>query len=507
MLHTRTKRHGRFVAIVAAMLAVALMALPAPAAPQQELTDRNISDAIEDEMLFSTAVPANMIDVKTSEGIATLTGTVDNILAKQRAGRLAETVKGVRSVINRIKVQPDEDRSDAAIRNDVIAALAYDPAADSYELDVSVEDGVVTLEGTVQSWQEKQLAMTVAKGVKGVNALKDAITVSYEQDRTDAEIAAEVRKALKWDALVDHALITVSVDDSKVTLDGTVGSAAERRQARYDAWVVGVSDVDASGLKVRDWAKDDQMQRKSFPIKSSDEIKDAINDALVYDPRTFSFNIDVDVAGSAVTLRGKVDNMLAKRAAEQVARRTTGVTAVTNRIKVRPDEELSDEEIAANVRKALLRDPVADRFEITVSVVDNTAYLYGDVDTYYEKSRAHDASATANGVTNVRNNLDVEYTDEPMVYDPYVTEYHPYTFDWYDYEPYYTFETDSEIKDNIQDELWWSPFVDQNQVNVSVDNGVATLKGTVDTYAERESARENAYEGGATWVVDKMEIK
>jgi osmotically-inducible protein OsmY len=505
MLRARTKPTR--LTTIAVLLTVALIAIPAAAAPQQELTDQNISDAIEDELLFSTAVPSNRIDVETTDRIPTLTGTVSNILAKQRAGRLAETVKGVRTVINRIKVQPDEDRSDATIRNDVIAALAYDPAADSYELDVSVEDGVVTLEGTVQSWQEKRLSMKVAKGVKGVKALKDAITVSYKQDRSDAEIAAEVRKTLKWDALVDHALITVDVNNRKVTLEGTVGSAAERRQARYDAWVVGVKDVNAEDLKVRDWAKDDQMQRKSFPIKSSEEIKDAIKDALVYDPRAFSFNIDVDVAGSAVTLRGKVDNMLAKRAAEQVARRTTGVTAVTNRIKVRPDEELSDDEIAANVRKALLRDPVADRFEITVSVVDKTAYLYGDVDTYYEKSRANDAAATAEGVTNVRNQLDVEYVDEPMVYDPYVAEYNPYTFDWYDYEPYYTFETDSEIKDDIQDELWWSPFVDEDQVDVSVDNGVATLKGTVDTYAEREAARENAYEGGATWVVDKLKIK
>ncbi len=507
MLRTRTRGHGVIATMVIAMLAVTLVPLPATGAPEKELTDQNITDAIEDELLFDSAVPANKIDVRTNEGIPTLTGTVNNVLAKQRAGRLAETIKGVRSVINRIKVKPAEDRSDATIRNDVIAALAYDPAADSYELDVSVDDGVVMLEGTVQSWKEKELAMKVAKGVRGVTALKDAITVSYKQDRSDAEIAAEVREALKWDALVDHSLITVKVDDAKVTLDGVVGSAAEKRQARHDAWVVGVKDVDATGLAIQDWAKDDQMQRKSFPIKSSDEIKDAIKDALVYDPRAFSFNIDVDVAGSAVTLRGKVDNMLAKRAAEQVARRTTGVTAVTNRIKVRTEEELSESDIAANVRKALLRDPLVDRFEITVSVVDNTAYLYGDVDTYYEKSRAHDAAATAKGVTNVRNQLDVEYTDEPLVYDPYVAEHYPYTFDWYDYEPYYTFATDAEIHDDIQDELWWSPFVDEDQVNVKVDNGVATLTGQVDTYAEREAARENAYEGGATWVVDKLTIK
>ncbi|MDQ3731482.1 MAG: BON domain-containing protein [Pseudomonadota bacterium] len=64
---------------------------------------------------------------------------------------MASTVKGVRSVVNRIKVQPDKPRSDEEIRRDVTQELAADPAVDSYELAAEVDDGVVALPDTVKS--------------------------------------------------------------------------------------------------------------------------------------------------------------------------------------------------------------------------------------------------------------------------------------------------------------------------------------------------------------------
>jgi osmotically-inducible protein OsmY len=68
-------------------------------------------------------------------------------------------------------------------------------------------------------------------------------------------------------------------------------------------------------------------------------------------------------------------------------------------------------------------------------------------------------------------------------------------------------ETDWEIRRNIHDELWWSPFVDADQVQVSVRDGVATLTGTVDSYLERGAAVENAYEGGAREVKNHLKVE
>jgi osmotically-inducible protein OsmY len=79
----------------------------------------------------------------------------------------------------------------------------------------------------------------VAKGVRGVKGIENNIAVDYTTGRSDAEIRAEIKKTLRWDAYVDDALINVSVDDGNVSLAGIVGSMAEKSRARADAWVVG----------------------------------------------------------------------------------------------------------------------------------------------------------------------------------------------------------------------------------------------------------------------------
>lgn len=201
------------------------------------------------------------------------------------------------------------------------------------------------------------------------------------------------------------------------------------------------------------------------------------------------FEITPEVRGGVVTLRGRVGNVKAKRAAKDVARHTVGVVRVKNRLKARPAGDLTDAEILENLREALARDPFIEGFEVTASVVDGVARLYGTVDSYFEKGRADDVASRTKGIVAVRNNISVEGGEQPLTYEPYVEEdVHPYNYPWYDYEPSPTYTRDSEIETDIEDELWWSPFVDRDQVTVSVENGVAHLTGRVDTWAERDAA-------------------
>lgn len=474
---------------------------------ETNVTDKNICAAVEDCIFFDKAVPYDRVDVTCSDGIVTLTGETNNILAKQRASRLSETVKGVRAVVNRIEIKPSADRSAADIRKDVEAALLADPATDSYEITTRADDkGHVTLTGTVESWQEKQLTEKVAMGVRGVTGITDNVRVNYTTDRPDHEIKPEIEEALEWNTLVDHALIDVAVDEGKVRLTGTVGSAAEKRQARWDAWVAGVTDVDDTGLKVRSWARDEEQRKTQYVAKSESAIRDAVNDANLYDPRVNSFNVTPSVTGAAVTLRGTVDNVKAKHAAGENARNTVGVARVVNRLKVRPAMARTDEQIESAVRSTLLRDPYVDRYEINVNVVDGTAYLSGTVDSYFEKAQAEDAASRVNGVGDVSNALVVTDTTWPIVYDPYVYDWYVYDYGWYDYAPTYTVKPDRDICEAIESELWWSPFVDSDEVNVDVAEGVATLTGTVDSWSERRAAAENALEGGAIAVNNDLVV-
>jgi osmotically-inducible protein OsmY len=63
-----------------------------------------------------------------------------------------------------------------------------------------------------------------------------------------------------------------------------------------------------------------------------------------------------------------------------------------------------------------------------------------------------------------------------------------------------------EIKQDVESELYWSPYVDSDNVTVTVEGGVVTLRGKVDTWYERWAAVENAFEGGAKDVFDKLEF-
>ncbi|MCA9396993.1 MAG: BON domain-containing protein, partial [Candidatus Omnitrophica bacterium] len=118
-----------------------------PQQSEMHMTDLQITDAIEDEYLFDDAVSGNQIDVSVYDGVATLSGKVPHILAKDRAEKIAEVVKGVRSVVNRIHVKPNPDRSDTDIQRDVSETLMANSATSSYEIIPTVKNGKVTLKG------------------------------------------------------------------------------------------------------------------------------------------------------------------------------------------------------------------------------------------------------------------------------------------------------------------------------------------------------------------------
>ncbi len=491
------------VAGAMALQAIALTPLQAQDTKEKKITDKDITSAVEERFLFDKAVPWSFIDIKINEGVVTLTGTVDNLLAKERATKIAESVKGVRSVVNTVNVQTVA-RTDEEIRKDVETALLMDPAADSYEIKTAVTGGVVNLSGTVQSFQEQSLAMQLARQVRGVKDVKSDITVKYKVTRPDPEIVADAKRALENDVWLDPSQVNVTVTSGKLTLTGSVGSAAEKTRARTLAWVMGVNSVDDQGLKVEPWLAKDMRRGAGSKPRTDDEIKKAVRDAFVYDPRVFSFNPEVEVNAGVVTLSGVVDNIKAKQSAEQDARNTVGVYAVKNHIKVRPVNPPPDDKLAQNVKDSLLRDTVVDSFQVDVKANNGTVTLNGTVDSYYEKSHAEDVAYRLNGVVSVKNSLDVEYptvTYHNFRWDPYYA-YSPYYYDW----TRLPLLSDLEIKDGIQDELFWSPFVDADEVEVSVDNGTATLTGTVDSWNEFFSATENAREGGATSVINKLKV-
>jgi osmotically-inducible protein OsmY len=112
--------------------------------------------------------------------------------------------------------------------------------------------------------------------------------------------------------------------------------------------------------------------------------------------------------------------------------------------------------------------------------------LYGEVDSELERKRAVEVAARTPGVIVVGDFLKTETASQKS----HVAD-----------------KSDWEIAQDIRHELFWSPFVATADVTVAVDDGVATLTGTVDTWSERQQAKDNALEGGAVAVINRLKVR
>jgi osmotically-inducible protein OsmY len=219
-----------------------------------------------------------------------------------------------------------ETRTDEEIQRDVLEELKWDARVQPNEVGVIVKDGIVTLTGWVDSYTKKWAAEEAAFRVKGVEAIANDIEVRLPAtaERTDADIAAAVKRALEWDAFVPAEKIKVTVSKGWVTLEGEVEwqfeKEAAERAARRITGVRGVTNL----VKI--------VPSKPAPS----DLKKKIEEALVRSAETDAERIQVEVRGDTVILRGTVRSWAEKQEAARVAWSAPGVKAVENQIVVAP---------------------------------------------------------------------------------------------------------------------------------------------------------------------------
>ena len=110
------------------------------------------------------------------------------------------------------------------MQRDVLDELAWEPSVDAAEIGVSIENGVVILNGTAKSFSQKWTAEHVAQRVEGVRAVTDKLVVKLPGDtqHSDEDIARAAANALDWNASVPRNHIKLLVDKGWVTLEGSV---------------------------------------------------------------------------------------------------------------------------------------------------------------------------------------------------------------------------------------------------------------------------------------------
>jgi len=305
-------------------------------------------------LLTTADVPGTAINVDTVNGQITLHGTVASADEKTKAESTVRNIDGVTGVRNLLQVvaKPRQDRvadSDADIQKNVERRLSERPALSDVSVQ-SVNNGVVLLSGEVKTLGAHLEAVKVAAGVPGVHRVSSEIKSPSQLG--DAEIYAD-RPAQAGDAPKG---VGTRASDMLITSD----------------------------IKMR----------------------------LIADDRTPGMAVNVDTNDGVVTLFGMVESQAAKTAAEEDARKVSGVERVVNDLQVvaaskQPAVKENDKDVKANVEAALAKRDDLQKASIDVDVSNGVARLTGTVPSQSTRLAAAVVARTAQGVRAVHDELRV----------------------------------------------------------------------------------------------------
>lgn len=139
--------------------------------------DSAILNAVDGVLKWNPDVDATGIDVTVEAGIITLTGTVPNHWQKLGVRELVEVLGGVRGLHNELAVAPMEMLAEEIIAEEVVAALGRNVLIDAPEIDVTVIDAGVALNGRAPSYPARVAATRAASRTAGVVSVENNLIV------------------------------------------------------------------------------------------------------------------------------------------------------------------------------------------------------------------------------------------------------------------------------------------------------------------------------------------
>jgi len=216
--------------------------------------------------------------------------------------------------------------------NQIQTAVAHKLAAKSQFSDVKagVEDGIVTLTGTVDLYQRKIDAAKLARKTSDVQGVRNLITVAGPSV-PDAQLEQKLAEKLRYvrvgfDSTFDY--FALGVKDGVVTVEGQDRTGVGRDEALADiANMPGVKDVIASISVEPVSIFDDGLRLRAARLLYGDSILSK----YAADPAR---PIRIIVANGHVTLYGSVDSTMDKQVAGMRANQLPGAFSVENNLQV-----------------------------------------------------------------------------------------------------------------------------------------------------------------------------
>jgi osmotically-inducible protein OsmY len=223
------KTQTRIAFLLAATLPAALFA--------SSSDDRKIEDAAKASYNYRTVL-SDEVKVKATDGVVTLTGTVQDQDDKALAADTVSNLPGVVSVDNQIEVKVTKpEHSDDWIAMKVRGELLVKAHVSATSTTVDVKDGVVTLSGTVENRAQKDLTEAYVNDVANVKSVKNDLvikapapgdTTTVGEDMDDASITSQVKFALLSHRSTSALATKVITENAVVSITGVAGSDAEK---------------------------------------------------------------------------------------------------------------------------------------------------------------------------------------------------------------------------------------------------------------------------------------
>lgn len=208
-------------------------------------TDTALYEDISAKLNFTPNLDNSHIAIAVSNGIVKLEGKVYSLVEKRIAETSVKKVSGVKGIANELRVEIPEKYQipDSEIAANIVNSFKWNIAIPDENITVVVEDGHVTLSGSVEWWYQRHNAEKVARKIMGVKAINNQIIIKTRA--TTSDVKSEIIKEFHRNAQIDAQNINVETIGHKIVLSGNVRSWAEFTEAERAAYSAeGVTEVE-----------------------------------------------------------------------------------------------------------------------------------------------------------------------------------------------------------------------------------------------------------------------
>jgi osmotically-inducible protein OsmY len=218
-------------------------------------TDESLQFTVQQALRWEPQMHDAQLGVTAHKGIITLMGILPNYFLKVEAERIVKNIDGVRAIVEKIAVvfPQEQTLSDEKLAESILRLYQSSFTIPDERIRFKVENGWVTLEGTLHWNYQKKAAEAALSSIKGIRGISNLL---HTQSDYENELLQEsIVKALHHSAVLSDAVIAVTLDHRKVTLTGSVNNLYEKDEAERLAWnAPGIASV-SNKLEIRPFVK------------------------------------------------------------------------------------------------------------------------------------------------------------------------------------------------------------------------------------------------------------